>query len=122
HPFTGSPDVCKEIRFMGLAFHQPKCVDYKVVCVFRDGKVCRIQIYSSNIGKWKISDQSFKALKEPLFSEPFAMLFICGVYWNGAIHWAPVCIDPLYFKLEGEQLQKFPLPLPLSGNVLSLGR
>lgn len=118
----GGPDVRKEICFMGLAFHQTECVDYKVVCIFRDGKVCRIQIYLSNIGKWKISNQSFKAPKEPLYSEPSDMLFNCGVYWNGAIHWAPSCLDPLYFKLNGEQLQKLPLPSPLPGNVSSLGR
>ncbi|GJR05786.1 F-box protein-like protein [Tanacetum coccineum] len=33
-----------------------------------------------------------------------------GVYWNGAIHWPPSCLDPLYFDLNVENFQKLPLP------------
>ncbi|PWA88113.1 F-box domain-containing protein [Artemisia annua] len=112
----GGPAVRKEICFMGLAFHPTDCADYKVVCIFRDGKVCRIQIYSSNIGKWKSSNQSFNAPSDTLLSELFEKLFTCGVYWNGAIHWAPACRDPLYFKLDIEQLQKLPLPLRIASS------
>ncbi|KAD4982820.1 hypothetical protein E3N88_19491 [Mikania micrantha] len=101
----GGQNARRTIRFMGLAFHQTDCVHYKVVCVRRvepAGELFQIQIYSSDIGKWKISNESF--------SENFYTSFKYGVYWNGAIHWAPACRIPLYFKLMDEQLQKLPLP------------
>ncbi|KAD4982818.1 hypothetical protein E3N88_19489 [Mikania micrantha] len=91
------------IRFMGLAFHQTDCVHYKVVCirgVDSAGELFQIQIYSSDTGKWKISNETFSA----------NTWFTFGVYWNGGIHWAPACRNPLYFKLMDEQLRKLPLP------------
>ncbi|KAJ0642307.1 putative F-box domain-containing protein [Helianthus annuus] len=106
----GGRNVRRTIRFMGLAFHQTDCVHYKLVCirgVEPMGELCEIQIYSSEIGKWKISSESFSA----------NCSFRCGVYWNGAIHWAPSCHNPLYFKIAGEQLQTLALP----PNVASFG-
>ncbi|KAI3744049.1 hypothetical protein L1987_57121 [Smallanthus sonchifolius] len=101
----GGQNVRKTIRFMGLAFHQTDCVHYKVVCIHGvepRGDLFQIQIYSSDTGKWNISSESF--------STSYYTPFRYGVYWNGAIHWAPSCRNPLYFKIEDEQLQTLPLP------------
>ncbi|KAI3756925.1 hypothetical protein L6452_04457 [Arctium lappa] len=107
----GGMDVRKTIRFMGLAFHQTDCPHYKVICIHRakpDEDLFQIQIYSSETGKWKISDQTFSA--------PYYTSFTAGVYWNQAIYWAPSCINPSYFKLDVEQLQKLPLPMQVTSS------
>uniref|UniRef100_UPI001CB98787 F-box protein At5g07610-like n=1 Tax=Erigeron canadensis TaxID=72917 RepID=UPI001CB98787 len=102
----GGPNASRTIRFMCLAFHPLDFVHYKIVC-FRKAKprqnLVQIQIYSSDTGKWKILNQSF--------SSPCYLLSVgSGVYWNGAIHWAHTSLDPLYFKLDVEQLQRLLLP------------
>ncbi|PWA45136.1 F-box family protein [Artemisia annua] len=118
----GGTDVRKTIRFMGLAYNKEDCVHYKVLCIRRaksngvwfqngDQDLFQIQIYSSDTGKWKILNDSF--------STDYYTSFYSGVYWNGAIHWAPSCLDPLYFKLDVEHLEKLPLPPPLPGRVAS---
>ncbi|KAF5761744.1 putative F-box domain-containing protein [Helianthus annuus] len=107
----GGQNVRKTIRFMGLAFHQTDCLHYKVVCirsVERYRELFQIHIYSSYTGKWKISSESFSA--------DYFTPFWYGVYWNGAIHWAPSCRNPLYFKIEDEQLQTLPLPAKLASS------
>ncbi|KAJ0642306.1 putative F-box domain-containing protein [Helianthus annuus] len=107
----GGQNVRKTIRFMGLAFHQTDCLRYKVVCirsVERYRELFQIHIYSSYTGKWKISSESFSA--------DYFTPFWYGVYWNGAIHWAPSCRNPLYFKIEDEQLQTLPLPANLASS------
>ncbi|XP_076913236.1 F-box protein At5g07610-like [Bidens hawaiensis] len=101
---SGGYKVLKTICFMALAFHQTDCALYKVVCIRSlepHGNMFQIQIYSSSTKKWKISVESFYA-REPLFRH--------GVYWNGAVHWAPLYRNHLYFKLDDEQLQTLPLP------------
>ncbi|KAL4557170.1 hypothetical protein LXL04_035342 [Taraxacum kok-saghyz] len=109
----GGMAVRESICFMGLAFHQTDCVNYKLVCFHRDkpwshprklDDVFKIQIYSSDTGKWKISDASFS------LSAPYYASFNYIVYWNEAIHWAPCCVNPLYFKIDREELQSLPLP------------
>ncbi|KAJ0682948.1 putative F-box domain-containing protein [Helianthus annuus] len=108
---TGGQNVRKTIPFMGLAFHQTDCLPYKVVCirsVERYRELFQIHIYSSYTGKWKISSESFSA--------DYFTPFWYGVYWNGAIHWAPSCRNPLYFKIEDEQLQTLPLPANLASS------
>ncbi|GJZ28479.1 F-box protein-like protein [Tanacetum coccineum] len=117
----GGRNVRKTILFMGLAYHQTDFVHYKVVCIRRakanenmfqtldDQDLFQIQIYSSDTGKWRISNESF--------SSNYFTSFYSGVYWNGAIHWAPSCLDPLYLKLDVEHLEKLPLPPPLPGRV-----
>ncbi|CAH1445686.1 unnamed protein product [Lactuca virosa] len=113
----GGMDVRKTIRFMGLAFHQTDCVHYKVVCFHRakpdeylfakpDEDLFRIQIYSSETGKWKISDQSFSA--------PYYTSFSSGVYLNHALYWAPSCVSASYFKLDTEEIQSLPLPVAVA--------
>ncbi|XP_076941738.1 F-box protein At5g07610-like [Bidens hawaiensis] len=107
----GGPNVRRTIRFMGLAYHQTNCVHYKVVCIRNaevNGELFQIQIYSSNTGKWNISSESF--------SDNYYTLFRCGVYWNGAIHWAPSSHNPLYLKVDDEQLQKLPLPVQVDSS------
>ncbi|KAK9051336.1 hypothetical protein SSX86_027963 [Deinandra increscens subsp. villosa] len=101
----GGKPVHETIRFMGLAFHQTDCVHYKVVCIraldFNEGSF-QIQIYSSETRKWKISIESFSVDHKPTFKN--------GVYWNGAIHWAPSVEDNFYFKIDVERLQSAALP------------
>ncbi|KAF5761696.1 putative F-box domain-containing protein [Helianthus annuus] len=99
----------KTIWFMGLAFHQTDCPHYKLVCVLSavgpDVDLYQIQIYSSDARKWKIAIQSF----------PASSIFPArpGVYWNGAVYWAPFPDNTnfLYFKMDSEQLQTLPLPV-----------
>ncbi|KAL7582594.1 hypothetical protein Lser_V15G43670 [Lactuca serriola] len=100
----GGMEVRKNIRFMGLAFHQTGCVHYKVVCihVMNPDALFKIQIYSSETGKWKTSDQSFSA--------PYYTPLRYGVFWNQAIHWAPSFVNPSYFKLDTQELKSLPLP------------
>ncbi|XP_076906681.1 F-box protein At5g07610-like [Bidens hawaiensis] len=107
----GGQNVRRTIRFMGLAYHQTNCVHYKVVCIRNaevNGELFQIQIYSSDTGKWKISSESF--------SDNYYTLLCCGVYWNGAIHWAPSSRNPLYLKVEDERLQKLPLPVQVESS------
>lgn len=104
----GVMDVCTSttVHFMGLASHNAGCGHYKVVFILyanRDSwELFQIQIYSSDTQKWRISNESF--------SGSYITPFDCGVYWNGAVHWAPSRFDLLYFKLDVEQVHKFPLP------------
>ncbi|KAD7117649.1 hypothetical protein E3N88_04917 [Mikania micrantha] len=120
----GGQNVRKTIRFMGLAFHQTDCPHYKIVCIHGPNRssvdnLFRIQIYSSSTGKWKISNNHFYA--------PYQTMFRNAVYWNGAIHWVPSCLwdpsslNPSYFILEDDELQKLPLPSPLPPRVAISG-
>ncbi|KAI7744943.1 LOW QUALITY PROTEIN: hypothetical protein M8C21_016842 [Ambrosia artemisiifolia] len=102
----GGLKVAKTILFMGLAFHQTECVHYKVICIRSlepARNLLQIQVYSSDTRKWKISIESFSA-RNPVFCKGK------GVYWNGALHWAPYSGNQLYFKIDAEQLQTLPLP------------
>ncbi|KAL4557172.1 hypothetical protein LXL04_035344 [Taraxacum kok-saghyz] len=104
----GGMDVRKTIRFMGLAFHQTDCAHYKVICihVVKPDDLFKIQVYSSDTGKWKISDQSFSA--------PYYTPLRCGVFVNQAIYWAPSSANPCYFKIDTQELQSLPLPVPVA--------
>nr|XP_043618207.1 F-box protein At5g07610-like [Erigeron canadensis] len=112
----GGRDVRRSVCFMGLAYHRTDCVHYKVVCIHRAKPevvvnvpaedLYHIKIYSSDTRKWKITDQSLYA--------PYFSAFKCGVYWNGAIHWVPSCRNPMYFKLDTEQLQKLSLRIRMA--------
>ncbi|GKA35969.1 F-box protein-like protein [Tanacetum coccineum] len=112
-PVSGGQDAVRNIRFMVLAYHETECPHYKVICIHRIRPYEQrlyIQIYSSDTRKWKkISNESFWAS----YYTPFSG----GVYWNGAVHWAPSSISPSYFKLDVEKLQVLPLPLPLPARV-----
>ncbi|GKB73182.1 F-box protein-like protein [Tanacetum coccineum] len=119
----GGTYVRESIHFMGLAYDKEDCVDYKVVCILRakangvlrqtaEQDLFQIQIYSSDTGKWKIVKDYFLADCYTSFS--------CGVYWNGAIHWARGS-DPLYFNLEVEQLRKLPLPVTTMYSLFYFG-
>ncbi|GJZ28478.1 F-box protein-like protein [Tanacetum coccineum] len=112
----GGTDVRKTICSMSLVYNKEDCVHYKVVCIRRakeigvlfqipDQDLFQIQIYSSDSGKWKLLNDSFSA--------DYYTFSSCGVYWNGAIHWAPWRYDPLYINLEVEQLRKLPLPVTM---------
>ncbi|KAJ0642300.1 putative F-box domain-containing protein [Helianthus annuus] len=106
----GGHNVRKTICFMGLVFHQRDCVHYKVVCIRREvpyGDLFQIQIYSSNTRKWKVSIESFYMN----WWHPLE-----GVYWNGAIHWAPSYHNHLFFKIEDERLQTLPLPVGMTSS------
>ncbi|GJX72843.1 F-box protein-like protein [Tanacetum coccineum] len=110
----GGKDARKTIHFMGLASHNAGCGHYKVVCIRcanpdRDlyqnpmsSELFQIQIYSSDTRTWRISNESFSA--------PYLTPFHCGVYWNGAVHWAPSRFDLMYFKLDVEQVHKLRSP------------
>ncbi|KAJ0439595.1 putative F-box domain-containing protein [Helianthus annuus] len=105
------PGGPKTILYMGLAFHQTDCVHFQVICVcYVDPYQIQIQIYSSDARKWKISIQSFHLPVR--FTHP-------GVYWNGAIYWAPYYGNSncLYFKLDVQQLQRLPLPEGLMTSI-----
>ncbi|KAK9047913.1 hypothetical protein SSX86_033125 [Deinandra increscens subsp. villosa] len=109
---TGDLAVLETIRFMGLAFHPTDCVHYKVVCIraldFNEGSF-QIKIYSSETRKWKISVESFMVDHKLTFSN--------GVYWKGAIHWAPSYHNlHMYFKLDVERLQPLPLPVEMTSS------
>ncbi|XP_071738822.1 F-box protein At5g07610-like [Rutidosis leptorrhynchoides] len=118
-PVIESPDAEELIRFMGLPYHPIECVNYKLVCILRagytphgqgfnedtGGRMYNIQIYLSDTGKWKKLNQTFT----PYWYTEFKY----GVYWNGAFHWAPSCRNPMYLRLDAEQLQELPLPSPL---------
>ncbi|KAK1425344.1 hypothetical protein QVD17_20695 [Tagetes erecta] len=107
----GGQNVRRNIRFMGLAFHQTECVHYKVVCIHSvepGGELFKIQIYSSDTRKWKNTGESFIA-------ESYSH-FRYGVYWNGAIYWTPSCRDPLFFRIEDERLQNLPLPMEVASS------
>ncbi|XP_076922449.1 F-box protein At5g07610-like [Bidens hawaiensis] len=93
----------KAICFMGLAFHQTDRVHFKLVCVRclkRNEGLFQIQVYSSETKKWKIAIESFSE-REPVFEK--------GVYWNGAVYWAPYRGRYFCFKIDVEQLQTLPL-------------
>ncbi|KAJ0439501.1 putative F-box domain-containing protein [Helianthus annuus] len=106
-PIHESAKVRKTIRFMGLAYHQTDCPHYKVVCVRRlepDRDLFQIQIYSSDTREWKICTVTL---------DTHWSFFEKGVYWNGAIHWAPWHPNHFYFKIEAEQVQTLPLPVDM---------
>ncbi|XP_071738790.1 F-box protein At5g07610-like [Rutidosis leptorrhynchoides] len=105
-PVIGSPDAETLIHFMGLAYHPTECVHYKLVCILRAGHTdLGVKILVRN-GKWK-------KLKKQTFTPLGYTEFRYGVYWNGAFHWAPYCPNPMYLRLDSEQLQDFPLPSTL---------
>ncbi|CAH1445675.1 unnamed protein product [Lactuca virosa] len=96
----GGMAVRKTIIFMALAFHQTDCVHYKVVCFYfpEPDDVIKVQIYSSETGKWKISDD--------YMSLPDCYIDYI-VFWNQAIHWYQFD-DKSYFKLDTEEFQSLP--------------
>ncbi|KAF5761818.1 putative F-box domain-containing protein [Helianthus annuus] len=109
----------KTIRFMGLAFHQTDCAHYKVVCirnVLSYVESYQVQVYSSDTREWKISTESFSATKPVFFGQ--------GVYWKGAVYWAPYYenSDHLYFKIDAEQAEQqlgtLPLPVGLTSSKI----
>nr|XP_043617910.1 F-box protein At5g07610-like [Erigeron canadensis] len=115
-PIHGRRKDRRLICFMGLAYHITDCVHFKVVCiryakVFED--LLQVQIYSSDTGKWKILNESF--------SVPHYTFLRSGVYWKGAFHWIPSCLDPMYLNLKTNKLQKLPLPCPLPVRVEPFG-
>nr|XP_043616131.1 F-box protein At5g07610-like [Erigeron canadensis] len=112
------------IRLMGLAYHPTECAHYKLVCIHlhtdaRGYEVSNenghgtynIQIYSSQTGEWKKLNQTFAPNGYTKFRY--------GVYWNGAFHWAPSCPNPMYLRLDTEEVQELPLPSPLPKRVTS---
>ncbi|XP_035840059.1 F-box protein At5g07610 isoform X1 [Helianthus annuus] len=108
----GGYEVRKTIRFMGLAFHRTDCVHYKLVCIRSlesddddDVELFQIQIYSSDTREWRICPVTFRT---------DCPVFDMGVYWNGAIHWAPSYRNHLYFKIDAEQLQTLPSPVEMT--------
>ncbi|KAJ0461876.1 putative F-box domain-containing protein [Helianthus annuus] len=112
-PIHKSLKVCKTIRFMGLAYHQTDCPQYKVVCVRclePDRDLFQIQIYSSDTREWKISIKTFSA-------GTGSHVFQQGVYWNGAVYWTTKYHKYLYFKLDVEKLQMQPLPMRSRGRL-----
>ncbi|KAM0048076.1 putative F-box associated interaction domain, F-box-like domain superfamily [Helianthus debilis subsp. tardiflorus] len=111
----GGYEVRNTVRFMGLAFHRTDCVHYKLVCIRSlesddEEELFQIQIYSSDTREWRICPVTFR-MDCPVFD--------MGVYWNGAIHWAPSYRNHLYFKTEAEQLQTLPLPLEMAASKSS---
>ncbi|KAJ0837572.1 putative F-box domain-containing protein [Helianthus annuus] len=93
--------------FMGLAFHQTDCPHYKLVCIRRlqpGMHLFQFQIYSSDTGEWKICAVTL---------DTHWSFFKKGVYWNGAIHWAPWYHNHFYFNIEAEQVQTLPLPVDM---------
>ncbi|XP_071738775.1 F-box protein At5g07610-like [Rutidosis leptorrhynchoides] len=120
-PVIGSKRATDLIRFMGLAYYPTECVHYKLVCILRAGissldegydehwnRMYNIQIYYSRTGKWK-------KLKKQTFTPLDYTEFRYGVYWNGAFHWASSCPNPMYLRLDSEQLQDLPLPVRYGG-------
>ncbi|XP_076898601.1 F-box protein At5g07610-like [Bidens hawaiensis] len=107
----GGSSASRTIRFMGLAFHQVDSEHYKVVCIRRAnryGNMFQIQIYSSDTGKWRISQESFHAS----YFRSFDYEVNYGVYLNGAVHWIPSGFNLVaYFKINVEQLQTMVLPV-----------
>ncbi|XP_076913239.1 F-box protein At5g07610-like [Bidens hawaiensis] len=104
----------KSICFMALAFHQTKCVRYKLVCIYalkQNVERFQIQIYSSKRRKWKISIYSFSPHKPTFGIESFT--FDKGAYWNAAIHWAPCYKNSMYFNIKVEKLKTLPLPVEM---------
>ncbi|XP_023753253.1 F-box protein At5g07610 [Lactuca sativa] len=107
----GGMAVRKTIIFMALAFHQTDCVHYKVVCFYfpEPDDVIKVQIYSSETGKWKISDD-YMSLPD-YYIPPLDYI----VFWNQAIHWVPFG-DKSYFKLDTEEFQSLPLPVRVASS------
>lgn len=67
-------------------------------------KKLQIQVYSSETKKWKVSVEPFYAS---------CSTFEKGVYWNGAIHFAPIDQNYMYYEVESERLQSMNLPLEM---------
>lgn len=90
-----------------LAFDPQKSPYYKVVCV-RDSAVfngvedTEIDIYSSETDSWKISDVSF--------AEPKNWRYHYPVFCNGAVHWYALSPKSVFFNVEEEILETWPMP------------
>ncbi|KAD4584135.1 hypothetical protein E3N88_21736 [Mikania micrantha] len=116
-PVIRGMDVVTSVRFMGLAFHQTSCVNYKVICIYRDTQYderLQVQIYSSDTGKWK------STLDEYIWVSYYTP-FSGGVYWNGSFLWAPSSVGPKYLKLDIERFFELSLPSPLPARVAIFG-
>ncbi|KAJ9542594.1 hypothetical protein OSB04_029100 [Centaurea solstitialis] len=98
----GCMDFGTKICSMGLAFHRIDCPQYKIICILRIKRLFQIQIYSSDIGQWKICVKSFYSSQTS---------FDNGVYWNKAIYWSNIYSDAWYFKVDLQRLQKLSLPV-----------
>ncbi|XP_071713030.1 F-box protein At5g07610-like [Rutidosis leptorrhynchoides] len=103
--------VGTRIRFVGLVYHPTEGKHYKLVCMYiiETSRELRVQIYSSDIKRWKLlSDVYTKYNYPPTFKH--------GAYVDGGIYWAPFGLfawHPYYFNLEEEKLQKLKLLCPL---------
>ncbi|KAI3502152.1 hypothetical protein L1887_30183 [Cichorium endivia] len=93
-----NPDV---ICCMTLAFDSSKSSHYKVVCNYMY-RVMMIEIYSSESGKWKISNENTDDLVD----------LDRGVYGHNAIHWMSFPNRLVYLKLDSELLHYINIDTP----------
>lgn len=102
--------VQRRPRGMTLVFDPLKSSYYKVVCVrgyMWTELLYNIDIYSSESKSWKMCGKPFGI---EIDTE-----FMCGVYWNDAVHWIDKKGFVLYLKINEECLDRIPIPVTRAG-------
>ncbi|KAH7541896.1 F-box protein At5g07610 [Ziziphus jujuba] len=103
----------RSIMGFSLAFDPSKSPRYKVVCV-RSLRSMQNQldfeIYSSEMGPWRLSSESFFS---PISTHN--LHFNVSEFWNGAVPWITTwdnweAAGGLYFNVEKERLSQMPVP------------
>ncbi|XP_017222994.1 F-box protein At5g07610-like [Daucus carota subsp. sativus] len=131
NPSTNKLDVIprhlpsKEVNYRNLAFDPSNSPHYKVIAFVTTSRsdsfsIGDFHVYSSQIGTWTLSVQSFCC--------PKGMYLDRGVYWHGCIYYlsefdftGSTVFDGLYFNVDEGRLGTFPRPpidanLPLTGS------
>ncbi|KAK1408795.1 hypothetical protein QVD17_40846 [Tagetes erecta] len=86
---------------MTFAFDPSKSSSYKVVCNYMC-KVMMIEIYCSQLGKWKVLNESMDDLVD----------IDRGVYGHNAIHWMSFPNRLVYLKLDEELVRYVDIDTP----------
>ncbi|KAF9621693.1 hypothetical protein IFM89_026586 [Coptis chinensis] len=89
---------------VSLAFNPLKSPDYKVVCMHNigsDDEDHQISIYSSNTSSRRFVGGTFTAS---------GLIYLSGIYWNGALHFRTSEDCCLCFDVEKELFRTMPLP------------
>ncbi|KAG8472205.1 hypothetical protein CXB51_036500 [Gossypium anomalum] len=92
--------------YVSMAFDPLKSPHYKVICVRKvsdQPSYYKLDVYSSETDSWSLSRISFSMNVKIRFED--------AVFCNGKIHWNCYWRYSLYFDIENESLEPFPMPI-----------
>ncbi|XP_071707590.1 F-box protein At5g07610-like [Rutidosis leptorrhynchoides] len=105
----GSDGIQRRPRGMTLVYDPLKSHYYEVVCVrgVLSDNLYEIEIYSSKSKSWRKCGKPF--------ANQIDTEFMCGVYWNDAVHWINKKGSLVYLKMNEDHMNDIRLPVVRNG-------